>query len=344
MKIHEFIPESRDYRDPDVAKKQDAEVQKRRLARAMANRQATFIGSNAATWDTKANKRARDLEARGISPMAIWRATGNWRGLEGEWRQELSDKGVTLKKTTGSGTLGDFIDHPEFFAAYPGIDKNLKVEFVDDLTKMIGMSASGAFLPSQNKVLVSKTFDGEKLPQEEMLSILAHEWQHSIQNDYEPDFAPGANTTMQGVRDLQRTVNNYPVRVLNYDNEKVNPFNRHGRYDNINAYADTGGEKMSRAVQDRFDYDDNERRDAYPGNHFYRQTVHIPGDKVPPNAHGKNIPVNQYSEPRDDTHSTVTRHLDGVFGNGSWHGKGNKSTTYVSKDGRYPHEKPGYYD
>ena len=73
----------------DVAKKQDAEAQQRRLARAMANRQANFIGSNADTWDSKANKRARDLEDFAlISPMAIWRATGNWRGLEGEWRQE----------------------------------------------------------------------------------------------------------------------------------------------------------------------------------------------------------------------------------------------------------------
>lgn len=344
MKIHEFIPESRDYRDPDVALKQDAEAQQRRLARAMSNRQATFIGSNAATWDSKANKRARDLEDRGISPMAIWRATGNWRGLEGEWRQELSDKGVTLKKTTGSGTLGDFIDHPEFFKAYPGIDKNLKVEFVDDLTKMLGMPASGAFIPGQNKVLISKTFDGEKIPEERILLTLAHEWQHSIQNDYEPDFAPGANPTMQGVKDLARTVNNYPVRILNYDNEKVNPFNPYqkdyGDYNSTDAYYDTGGEHMSNAVMKRFDYDDNERVDAYPGNHFYRRNVHIPGNKVPPNAHGKNIPIDKYAEPRDDTHSTVTTHLDGVFGDGSWHGKGNKSTTYISKDGRYPHEKP----
>ena len=26
------------------------------------------------------------------------------------------------------------------------------------------------------------------------------------------------------------------------------------------------------------------------GNPLYRQNVHIPGNKVPPNAHGKNIP------------------------------------------------------
>ena len=116
--------------------------------------------------------------------------------------------------------------------------------------------------------MVSKTYDGENIMKEKMLKILAHEWQHSIQNDYEPEFAPGANPTMQGVRDLARTVNNYPVRVLNYDNEKVNPFNPYqkdyGDYNNVDAYFDTGGEKMPNAVMKRFDMDDNERRDAYP--------------------------------------------------------------------------------
>lgn len=341
MKINEILNEALDDRDPEEARKQNAARERARLQKAMSNRQATFIGSNAATWDAKANKRARDLEARGISPIAIWKATGNWRGLEGEWRQEISDKGVKLKKTTGSGTLGDFVDHPEFFKAYPGIDKNLKVEFVNDLTKELGMRAAGAFIPGQNKLMISKTYDGEDISELDMLLTLAHEWQHSIQNDYEPDFAPGANPHMPGVKDLTRTVNNYPVKILNYDDEKVNPLAYWSGYDQLDAYYDTGGEKMSNAVSDRFDMDDNERRDAYPGNHFYNTTVHIPGDKVPPNAHGKNIPVNQYSKQRgDDTHSAVTTHLNGVFGNNTWHNKGNKSTTYRSKDGRYDHEKP----
>ena len=343
MKIHEFIPESRDYRDPDVALKQDLEAQQRRLALAMSRRTATFIGSNATTWDSKSNKRAQDLEDRGISPMAIWRATGNWRGLEGEWRQEISDKDVTLKKTTGSGKLGDFIDHPELAKAYPGIDKNLNVEFVDSIEDIIGQPATGAFFPGTNTIMVSKTLPstGEERTEEDMLQTLAHEWQHSIQNDYEPEFTPGANPAMPAMHDISTSVNNYHVRKDLAGEPDANPLNRYankyGPYTTTDAYFSTGGEHMSNATADRLGMDDNERLDNYPGNHMYNQNVTIGGDKVPTNAHGKNIPVHPVADQRDtDTDSVVTKHKDG----NSWHNKGNKSTTYLSKDGRYPFEKP----
>ena len=83
------------------------------------------------TLGIQSEQKSTRFRRPGTWPMAIWRATGNWRGLEGEWRQE-SDKGVTLKKTTGPGTLGDFID--QNFQKKKHILEliNLKVEFVDD--------------------------------------------------------------------------------------------------------------------------------------------------------------------------------------------------------------------
>ena len=94
---------------------------------------------------------------------------------------------------------------------------------------------------------------------------------------------------------------------------------------------------MARAVDDRLEMDDLERLKNYPGNHMYNLNVHIPGNKVPKNAYGTNIPVDSYSEPRDGTTtSATTTHKKGD----SWHQKGNTTTTYRSKDGRYDWEKP----
>ena len=52
----------------------------------------TFIGPNAKTFDGNRAMKAVAMEKKGADPVDIWRETGTFRGADGIWRQEISDK------------------------------------------------------------------------------------------------------------------------------------------------------------------------------------------------------------------------------------------------------------
>jgi hypothetical protein len=51
----------------------------------------TFIGPKSKLWNTEAHALAQALEAKGTNPESIWNQTGTGRGLDKQWRQEISD-------------------------------------------------------------------------------------------------------------------------------------------------------------------------------------------------------------------------------------------------------------
>jgi hypothetical protein len=65
------------------------------LAKALASKtaplHAIFIGANAKTWDKAAHQAALEMEKTGATPEQIWEKTGNWKGPDKEWRQEIPD-------------------------------------------------------------------------------------------------------------------------------------------------------------------------------------------------------------------------------------------------------------
>jgi len=82
---------------------------------------AMFIGALAKTWDAASNAKAVEMEARGVDPRTIWRETGNWRGPDGKWRQEISDEAAKLTGAKGATKFGEALQHPELFKAYPDL-------------------------------------------------------------------------------------------------------------------------------------------------------------------------------------------------------------------------------
>lgn len=58
---------------------------------------AMFIGPTAKTWDKAAAATAQKLEKAGTDARAIWSEAGTIRGVDGEWRQEISDHGAKLR-------------------------------------------------------------------------------------------------------------------------------------------------------------------------------------------------------------------------------------------------------
>ena len=130
---------------------------------------------------------AREMEAAGKDAKTIKRATGWERGGDGKWRMEIPDlkikreetlpDGTTYAKSEFSlkfhdGTLGEYVDAPELFEAYPEL-RNIRLAVRPAEMSDTGFSY-GYFDKSRNMIVVySDVSHAEEL--------LVHEVQHAIQ-------------------------------------------------------------------------------------------------------------------------------------------------------------------
>lgn len=139
----------------------------------------TFGGRAAATADHAALDRAAGMQASGAAPDAIWRDTGWGLGRDGAARFEIPDDAARLRPHDGSPatTLGQALDHPALFAAYPGL-RDVDVFHRPDL------GPNAAANPSRNWVALN-------LSDPQALESLLHEGQHLVQR--REGFAPGAS-------------------------------------------------------------------------------------------------------------------------------------------------------
>lgn len=149
-----------------------------------------FVGPNANGADLVAHERAKAMEKSGAFKDDIFDATGFFRGADGNWRFEISDLDATVRpsaeqewRSTGKfeGTVGELINHPKLFAAYPGIaDGGVKIERVSYTER------NGWFDPKDGSIYVAAN------SMDEVRSILLHEIQHEIQdaNGWAPGGAP----------------------------------------------------------------------------------------------------------------------------------------------------------
>ena len=140
---------------------------------------------------------ARQMENTKKDAKAIKMATGWERGADGKWRYEIPDaklsdmtdidgKGTMVKRNTEdmlwtSGKLGDKVDAPSLFKAYPDL-KDVRLE-TDAITN--GLPSNGSFNPKINTI----TIHANNLKY--LNSILNHEIQHAIQHI--EGFARGGN-------------------------------------------------------------------------------------------------------------------------------------------------------
>ena len=130
---------------------------------------------------------AREMETAGKDAKTIKRATGWERGGDGKWRMEIPDlkikreetlpDGTTYAKSEFSlkfhdGTLGEYVDAPELFEAYPEL-RNIRLAVRPEEMSDTGFSY-GYFDKSRNMIVVySDVSHAEEL--------LVHEVQHAIQ-------------------------------------------------------------------------------------------------------------------------------------------------------------------
>lgn len=143
---------------------------------------------------------ARQMEEAKKDAKAIKMATGWERGADGKWRYEIPDaklsdmtdidgKGTMVKRNTEdmlwtSGKLGDKVDAPSLFKAYPDL-KDVRLE-TDAITN--GLPSNGSFNPKINTI----TIHANNLKY--LNSILNHEIQHAVQKI--EGFAKGGSPEM----------------------------------------------------------------------------------------------------------------------------------------------------
>lgn len=80
----------------------------------------TFGGQFAKTANKPMLGLAREMERVGATREAIWDNTGWFKGVDGKWRFEIDDSGARLTGV-GKGSLGEVLDHPKLYEAYPDL-------------------------------------------------------------------------------------------------------------------------------------------------------------------------------------------------------------------------------
>lgn len=130
---------------------------------------------------------AREMEAAGKDAKTIKRATGWERGGDGKWRMEIPDLKIKREETLPDGTtyakselslkfydgaLGEYVDAPELFEAYPEL-RNIRLAVRPEEMSDTGFSY-GYFDKSRNMIVVYSDVSHAE-------EALVHEVQHAIQ-------------------------------------------------------------------------------------------------------------------------------------------------------------------
>lgn len=149
---------------------------------------------------------ARDMEQSWKDAAKIKLATGWERGADGKWRYEIPDakikdtlemEGKSFKRDESnmlwtSGKLGNVVEAPDLFDAYPQL-KDVRLE-TDEILN--GEGSNGYYDPKRNVIVIH----ADKLKY--LNGILNHEIQHAIQRI--EGFAQGGNSDMLQERNAER--------------------------------------------------------------------------------------------------------------------------------------------
>ena len=155
-----------------------------------------FAGRQAKTADKAALETAQDLTAKGADKNQVWKETGWYKDVDGQWKFEIDDSGLSVGDDVKGGITHGWTErdlpHPELQRAYPdlNVDSKLTVDgFSDQPTghyqPYIDRSAEGLF--DLTPELHARAADRAGVR-----SVGGHELQHVVQG--KEGFAHGGNT------------------------------------------------------------------------------------------------------------------------------------------------------
>lgn len=206
-----------------------------------------FAGQQALTADHYALANAAAMESS-MDMEDIRQQTGWHRGVDGKWRFEISDADAKLKvdgRALGAQAkpLGDVLDHPALFAAYPELGQ-LQVSVDPTIAK-----GGGEIKGRQIKVGAGST-------SKEILSALLHEIQHGIQSV--EGFAAGGSTESPALMPHVRRIYSENIGQFQGESHELVNMAKHRAYQNL------AGEVEARNTQARQGMTDAERSDTTP--------------------------------------------------------------------------------
>lgn len=140
--------------------------------------QGSFLGQEAKTANLDNLAKAKQMHNDGVGEPDILKQTGWFRGIDSQWRYEIPSNKASFKNAPleGKHKVGDILDFPELFQAYPEIaNKKLLIE----------KEGRGGATNGLGNIELYGT--GPK----QLLSTLKHELQHVIQD--KEGFAPGGS-------------------------------------------------------------------------------------------------------------------------------------------------------
>lgn len=239
-----------------------------------------FIGPSSKMFNKDMALKASQMAKKGATPQEIWQTTGTVKGPDGQWRQEISDNKVRYEKAFEESPagqsintfVGDAIDHPELFKAYPQ-SPNIALG-------MYPSAANASYQPAANKIVIPNRGESGK-------SSLLHEIQHSIQE--KEGFAVGGNfrdfAKIQQEAEQQIGVLNNQMRELvkvmdspsiskqdkevlssqyeNLMNQRMSLV-KDAQIDPMQAYGNLMGEAEARLTQRRMNLNPEQRVQNFP--------------------------------------------------------------------------------
>lgn len=243
---------------------------------ASAGQRGIFMGDLSKTWDKSAAAKALEMEKAGADPRAIWQETGTFKGVDGNWRQEIDDSGSMFRGfgATDSQPVGQAIHHPKAIAAYPDL-ADVRAQSVPGT----GGSFSGEMGYAPSSPTINLGWDNGPGTQ----SVALHEMQHAVQGRQgfatggSPDTSLGAGLTQENTMDWARKAyekshasSGDPLLEELFGGAKkwdqLTPRERLGWIDQArkDAYQSLAGEAEARAVQKRMNMNPLQRRETFP--------------------------------------------------------------------------------
>ena len=250
------------------------------MIKKAGTRRDIFVGPKSKTWDAISAQKAKKMADAGVDARTIWRETGNWKGPDGKWRQEIDDSGARVReglmRSGGEYTLGQGLKHDPFAAAYPSM-RGIKYAFSP-------IEGEGVSVPGRIDIS-----EATKDPR----SVTLHEIQHPTQEiegfasggapwtvDYNAQYqqigilsdrkrkvaeeledAIDLGYTKERINKLQDELSSIDSGIKDAETE-LEILKKHK--DPMEAYRHLAGEAEARAVQRRMDLTPEQRLATFP--------------------------------------------------------------------------------
>jgi hypothetical protein len=249
------------------------------------NAAGIFIGPESKLWNKENAYKAAQMLKKDVPAEEVWKATGTAKGLDNQFRQEISDAEMAfndpaygqfrrMREFLGqeqprkhSMSLYDLVSHEQLKKSYP--------ESSDIGVYRGGIEGGGSSSPIAWDVVTLgvPAWEGKTGSKKAMENTLIHELQHQVQEH--EGFAKGGDTGLfKELTPPKEILNKLQTLKARYEklpggseerNKLVNQyFDMAGKYTPYGQYKNLAGEAEARLAANRQKLTEQQRKDIFP--------------------------------------------------------------------------------